>query len=65
MTRISDLAVSAGINIAVAFAFLLAFALLKLQPVNERVYYPKWFIKGVRQDRKPLRRSLSSIVNLD
>ena len=69
MTTLSDLAVSAAINISSALIFLLAFAILRLQPINDRVYYPKWYIKGVREGeevrRRGRRRSISSMVNLD
>ena len=72
MTTLTDLAVSAAINISSALIFLLAFALLRLQPINDRVYYPKWYIKGVREGEESRergggkkRRSLSAMVNLD
>ena len=56
MTTLSDLAVSAAINISSALIFLLAFAILRLQPINDRVYYPKWYIKGVREGEEVRRR---------
>jgi hypothetical protein len=65
MTSLSDLGVSAGINILSAFVFLVAFAILRFQPVNDRVYYPKWYLKGARTDGKTSFRSLSSIINLN
>eukprot|EP00250_Pteridium_aquilinum_P020870 c24973_g1_i1 orf=201-2528(+) len=64
-SNLSDLGVSAGINILSAFIFLIAFAVLRFQPANDRVYYPKWYIKGARQSTKRAGRSLSSIVNLN
>ncbi|GAA0149811.1 hypothetical protein Leryth_005437 [Lithospermum erythrorhizon] len=48
MATLGDIGVSALINILTAFAFLLAFALLRLQPINDRVYFPKWYIEGKR-----------------
>ncbi|KAK6929070.1 CSC1/OSCA1-like, N-terminal transmembrane domain [Dillenia turbinata] len=48
MATLEDIGVSAFINILSAFAFLLAFALLRIQPINDRVYFPKWYIKGTR-----------------
>ncbi|KAF5206648.1 Csc1-like protein [Thalictrum thalictroides] len=48
MASLEDIGVSAFINILTAFAFLLAFALLRLQPINDRVYFPKWYIIGSR-----------------
>ncbi|MCO5547531.1 hypothetical protein L7F22_000981 [Adiantum nelumboides] len=63
-TRLSDLGVSAGINVLSAFVFLVAFAVLRFQPVNDRVYYPKWYTMGVRTSKR-VGRSLSSVVNLN
>ena len=48
MASLEDIGVSALINIISAFAFLLAFALLRIQPINDRVYFPKWYINGAR-----------------
>ncbi|KAF9623884.1 hypothetical protein IFM89_005975 [Coptis chinensis] len=48
MATLEDIGVSAFINILTAFAFLLAFAFLRLQPINDRVYFPKWYITGSR-----------------
>ncbi|VFQ70879.1 unnamed protein product [Cuscuta campestris] len=44
MATLADIGVSALINIVGAFVFLLAFALLRIQPINDRVYFPKWYI---------------------
>ena len=49
MATIKDIGVSAAINILSAVIFLLAFAFLRLQPINDRVYFPKWYLKGARQ----------------
>ena len=65
MTSLADLGVSAGINILSVFVFLVAFAILRFQPINDRVYYPKWYLKGARHDGKTSFRSLSSIINLN
>ncbi|KAJ7550513.1 hypothetical protein O6H91_07G104400 [Diphasiastrum complanatum] len=66
MATLQDLGVSAAINISITFLFLIGFAFLKLQPVNDRVYYPKWYIKGLRKGgTKGDRRSLDKLVNLD
>ncbi|GAB2273385.1 hypothetical protein Dimus_008182 [Dionaea muscipula] len=64
MATLSDIGVSALINILSAIAFLLAFALLRIQPINDRVYFPKWYIKG---ERKSPRRSgfVGKFVNLN
>ncbi|KAM0021766.1 putative calcium-dependent channel, 7TM region phosphate [Helianthus debilis subsp. tardiflorus] len=48
MATIGDIAVAAAINIITALIFLIAFAFLRLQPINDRVYFPKWYIKGLR-----------------
>ncbi|XP_057961013.1 calcium permeable stress-gated cation channel 1-like [Malania oleifera] len=48
MATLADIGLSAAINILSAFIFLVAFAILRLQPFNDRVYFPKWYIKGLR-----------------
>ncbi|KAK3016800.1 hypothetical protein RJ639_006066 [Escallonia herrerae] len=48
MATIGDIGVAAGINILSALVFLLVFAILRLQPFNDRVYFPKWYLKGLR-----------------
>ncbi|KAK3016789.1 hypothetical protein RJ639_006055 [Escallonia herrerae] len=48
MATIVDIGVAAGIIILGALVFLLAFAILRLQPFNDRVYFPKWYLKGLR-----------------
>ncbi|KAI4319459.1 hypothetical protein MLD38_033054 [Melastoma candidum] len=64
MANISDIGVSAAINILSAFAFLVAFAILRLQPVNDRVYFPKWYLKGIRGSPRA-GRFVSNFINLD
>ncbi|MBA0860107.1 hypothetical protein Goshw_014099 [Gossypium schwendimanii] len=66
MATLNDIGVAAAINILTAFAFFLAFAMLRIQPVNDRVYFPKWYIKGLRSS--PLVNGsafASKFVNLD
>ncbi|KAH6557658.1 hypothetical protein KP509_1Z101700 [Ceratopteris richardii] len=66
MTTLSDLGVSAAINITSSVVFLLVFALLRLQPFNDRVYFPKWYLNRKRQPSKvDGDRSISDIINLD
>ncbi|XP_075518088.1 hyperosmolality-gated Ca2+ permeable channel 1.8-like [Primulina tabacum] len=48
MATLEDIGVSALFNIIGAIGFLLAFALLRIQPINDRVYFPKWYISGKR-----------------
>ncbi|RXH67993.1 hypothetical protein DVH24_028140 [Malus domestica] len=62
MATLNDIAVAAAINILTAFAFFLAFAILRIQPVNDRVYFPKWYLKGLRCS--PF-GGVSKFVNLD
>ncbi|XP_057521324.1 CSC1-like protein At1g32090 [Amaranthus tricolor] len=64
MATLSDIGVSAFINILTAFAFLLAFALLRIQPINDRVYFPKWYFKGQRKDPAST-NFVGKFVNLD
>ena len=48
MATLQDLGVSAFINIVGAFVFLLLFAFLRIQPINDRVYFPKLYIAKKR-----------------
>lgn len=51
MSTLRDIGVSAVINIGLTMLFLLSYVFVSLQPVNDRVYYPKLYIKGQRQGR--------------
>lgn len=65
MATLSDIGVAASINILSALAFFVAFSILRIQPFNDRVYFPKWYLKGLRND--PLHSGALSkkFVNLD
>ncbi|KAK1285301.1 hypothetical protein QJS10_CPB20g01179 [Acorus calamus] len=64
MATLEDLGVSAAINIISAFAFLLAFAFLRIQPINDRVYFPKWYLMGSRRSPgRPRGRAVAKFVN--
>ncbi|KAB5564282.1 hypothetical protein DKX38_004336 [Salix brachista] len=65
MATLQDIGVSALINVLGAFAFLLAFALLRVQPINDRVYFPKWYISGGRSSPRRAGNSVGKLVNLD
>ncbi|XP_062146285.1 CSC1-like protein At1g32090 [Alnus glutinosa] len=65
MATLEDIGVSAFINIVTAFAFLLAFAILRIQPINDRVYFPKWYIKGERTSPRRSRNYVGKFVNLN
>ncbi|GMJ06006.1 hypothetical protein like AT1G32090 [Hibiscus trionum] len=65
MATVGDIGVSALINILSAFAFLFAFALLRIQPVNDRVYFPKWYINGGRASPRSGGNFVAKFVNLD
>ncbi|KAL3635792.1 hypothetical protein CASFOL_020339 [Castilleja foliolosa] len=65
MASLGDIGVSALINILGAFAFLLAFALLRIQPINDRVYFPKWYIAGKRTSPRSWGGVVGKFVNLD
>ncbi|XP_054819964.1 CSC1-like protein At4g02900 [Prosopis cineraria] len=64
MATLSDIGLSAAINLLSALAFLVAFAMLRLQPVNDRVYFPKWYLKGIRGS-PTIRNVVNRFVNLD
>nr|XP_043638126.1 CSC1-like protein At1g32090 [Erigeron canadensis] len=65
MASLGDIGVSAMINIITAFAFLLAFALLRIQPANDRVYFTKWYILGSRNSPTRNTSGVSKFVNLN
>ncbi|XP_011007190.1 PREDICTED: CSC1-like protein At3g21620 [Populus euphratica] len=65
MATLSDIGVAAAINILTAFAFFFAFAILRIQPVNDRVYFPKWYIKGLRSSPFGTGAFVGKFVNLD
>lgn len=64
MATLVEIAVSACINLGSAFAFLLAFAMTRLQPMNDRVYFSKWYLKGIRGS-PTTSRNVNKFVNLD
>ncbi|KAI4312993.1 hypothetical protein MLD38_037775 [Melastoma candidum] len=65
MATLQDIGVSAAINIVGAVSFLLAFAFLRIQPVNDRVYFPKWYITGSRTSPSRNRNFVSRFLNLN
>lgn len=65
MATLGDIGVAAGLNILGAIIFLLAFAILRLQPFNDRVYFPKWYLKGLRNDPAHSGSFVGKFVNLD
>lgn len=65
MATLQDIGVSAAINLLSAFGFLVAFALLRLQPINDRVYFPKWYLKGIRGSPRLSGAAASKFVNLE
>ncbi|CAK7351481.1 unnamed protein product [Dovyalis caffra] len=65
MATLADIGVSAAINLLSAVIFLLLFAFLRLQPFNDRVYFPKWYLKGLRNSPSRSGAFVSRFVNLD
>lgn len=65
MATIKDIGVAAAINILSAFAFFVAFAILRIQPFNDRVYFPKWYLKGLRSSPFHTGMFVHKFVNLD
>lgn len=65
MATLGDISVSALINIITSFAFLLAFALLRIQPINDRVYFSKWYITGARTSPRHSHNFVAKFVNLN
>lgn len=65
MATIADIGVSASLNLLSAFIFLIAFALLRIQPFNDRVYFPKWYLKGLRDSPTHGGAFVRKFVNVD
>jgi len=65
MATLQDIGLSAAINILSAFAFFIGFAILRLQPFNDRVYFPKWYLKGVRSSLTRSGTIVQKFINLD
>ncbi|KAK6932774.1 CSC1/OSCA1-like, N-terminal transmembrane domain [Dillenia turbinata] len=65
MATLTDIGVAAAINILGAIIFFVAFAILRLQPFNDRVYFPKWYIKGLRSSPTHSGAFVSRFFNLD
>ena len=65
MATLSDIMVAAAINILTAFSFFVAFAVLRIQPINDRVYFPKWYLKGLRSSPMHTGAFVNKFVNLD
>ncbi|GAB2284391.1 hypothetical protein Dimus_018845 [Dionaea muscipula] len=65
MASLQDITLAAVVNLCSALAFLIAFAILRLQPVNDRVYFPKWYLKGIRGSPSHSRGSVTKFINLD
>ncbi|XVF27935.1 hypothetical protein REPUB_Repub14bG0152400 [Reevesia pubescens] len=65
MATLRDIGVAAAINMLSAFVFFIAFAILRLQPFNDRVYFPKWYLKGLRSSPSRSGAFVKKFVNLD
>ncbi|KAL3519428.1 hypothetical protein ACH5RR_017577 [Cinchona calisaya] len=65
MATLGDIGLSAAVNILSALVFLIAFAVLRLQPFNDRVYFPKWYLKGLRSSPTRSGAFVARFVNLD
>ncbi|WZZ86407.1 hypothetical protein YC2023_114986 [Brassica napus] len=65
MATLSDIGVAAAINILSALIFLLLFAILRIQPINDRVYFPKWYLKGLRSSPVTSGAFVTKVANFD
>lgn len=65
MATLQDIGLAAAINILSAIIFLVLFAILRLQPMNDRVYFPKWYLKGLRDSPSRSGVFVRQFVNLD
>ncbi|XP_022720647.1 calcium permeable stress-gated cation channel 1-like isoform X2 [Durio zibethinus] len=65
MATIQDIGVAAAIYLLSAFIFFLAFAILRLQPLNDRFYFPKWYLMDLRSTPSRSGAFVRKFVNLD
>ncbi|KAK4279209.1 hypothetical protein QN277_016945 [Acacia crassicarpa] len=65
MASLEDIGVAAAINILSACAFFLAFSILRIQPINDRVYFPKWYLRGLRSSLLGAGAFANKFVNVD
>ncbi|XP_054796863.1 CSC1-like protein At3g21620 isoform X2 [Prosopis cineraria] len=65
MATLGDIGLAAAINILSAFVFFLAFTILRIQPINDRVYFPKWYLRGLRSSPLSAGAFVSKFVNVD
>ncbi|CAM8985371.1 unnamed protein product [Rhodiola kirilowii] len=65
MATLKDIGVAAAVNILSAFVFFIAFAILRLQPFNDRVYFPKWYLRGLRSSPITSGAFVHKFVNLN
>ncbi|XP_047320363.1 protein OSCA1-like [Impatiens glandulifera] len=65
MATLGDVGLAAAVNIISAIVFLVAFAILRLQPFNDRVYFPKWYLRGLRSSPATSGAFVNKFVNLD
>ncbi|CAF1740436.1 hypothetical protein Bca4012_043486 [Brassica carinata] len=65
IASINEIGVAEAINIVTSIAFLIAFAILKIQPVNDIAYFPKWYLKGLRTSSIQTGGFGSKFINLD
>lgn len=65
MANLQDIALSAYVNITSVLAFLSAFAFLRLLPINHRVYFAKWYVKGASEEPGDTETSTNKFVNVD
>ncbi|GAV86555.1 DUF221 domain-containing protein/RSN1_TM domain-containing protein [Cephalotus follicularis] len=65
MATLTDIGLAAGINILSAVIFFLVFAILRIQPFNDRVYFPKWYLKGLRESPMHSGAFVRKFVNVD
>jgi hypothetical protein len=65
MASLGVIGLAAAVNILTAFACLIAFAILRIQPINDRVYFPKWYLRGLRSSPLQGGAFVSKFVNID
>lgn len=57
MTSLTDIGISALVNCSSALFFFLCFIIFRVQPLNDRVYYPKLYIKDNQRKGSPTSRT--------
>ncbi|KAI6704075.1 hypothetical protein NL676_013211 [Syzygium grande] len=65
MATLSDIGLAGAVSILSVLVFFVAFPILRAQPFNDRVYFSKWYLKGLRSSPAHSGAFVRKFVNLD